>query len=265
MDQTVSQLTARDLPFATVPAGASGERLPLLFRIDICGRDALPLPSTVLPSPLPQPLSMEAVSGTTKVHGPITTPLHGCGGDVPGAPLHLQSHQSHQAGMLTHTLDAISSVTGEANETVSKPWTGDSPTLEGNPCRRRAAPGDAVPVVSPASAPREEQHEVAAEHRLPGQLFGNSTSACVCSESHQRPQGHSKDTRGGQAVWNVGSKLCSLPPCPAAEGRGWPELAASVHLVKAIEMPTAPYQPLIRVNTGSRPGSEDQHKYREMD
>lgn len=89
-----------------------------------------------------QPLSAEAVWAMTEVHGPITTPLHGCGGDVPGALLHLQSCKSREAGMLTHTLDTTSRMTGEANETVSQtgdpPAGGKSPPRKSCPRRRRA-------------------------------------------------------------------------------------------------------------------------------
>lgn len=37
---------------------------------------------------------------------------------------------------------------------------------------------------------------------------------------------------------NAGLWLCSLSPCPAAQSRGWTELAVSMHLVKAVEMST---------------------------
>lgn len=157
------------------------ERACLFFHSDICRRDVLPVPPACSPPLSLQPLSAEAVWGTTEEPGPITMPSHAPhGGDVPGALLHLPSCKSREAGMLTHTLDATSSVTGEANETASKSQTGD-------PLAGGKSPGDTVPVVSLAPAPREEQHEVPTERRLPGQLFGNSTSGCICSESHQRP------------------------------------------------------------------------------
>lgn len=86
--------------------------------------------------------------------------------------------------MLTHTLDTTSSATGEANEMVSKAQAGDAQAGR-KPPLRNTCPGDTVPVVAPAPAPREEQHEVLPERRLPGQLFGNSTSGRACSESHR--------------------------------------------------------------------------------
>lgn len=129
MDQTVSQLTA----FLPACKPERAESTCLFFCIDICGRD-------VLPSPLPRPLSAKAVLGTTEVHGPVTPPLHGCGGDIPRALLHLQSCKSQEAAMLTHTLDAISSVTGEENETVSKSRPGDPPPPGRKSLLRKSCP-----------------------------------------------------------------------------------------------------------------------------
>lgn len=72
--------------------------------------------------------------------GPITTALHGCAGDVClERCLRLQSCKSHQAGMLMHTSGTISSVSGEANKTVSKSQTGD-PLAGGKSPPRKSCP-----------------------------------------------------------------------------------------------------------------------------
>jgi len=142
--------------------------------------------------------------------------------------------------MLTCTLDTTSSATGEADG-VHIP--------KGRSLAGGAAPGDAaVPVVAPA--PEEERHEV------PRQLCGHSSSEWVpLLGITPAATGPSEDARGGEAGWNPGLKLCSLPSCSRQRLL---ELAVCVHLVKATEMSTAPYQPLIKVNVEGRPGPEAQ-------
>lgn len=176
-----------------------------------------------------QPPSAGAVSGRTAVRGPIAAPLRGCGGDVAGALPHLQSCKSREEGMLTRTLDTTSSVTGEANETVSKSRTGDLPAggkpppRESCPRRRcaRGVPGHSTEGGAARGARRARAARTALwQLHQQVRLLGVTPAAT----------GHSEDVRGAEAVWKPGLKLSSLPPCPAAWRRGWLELAVSVHL-----------------------------------
>lgn len=119
----------------------------LSFLSGVCERDRLPVPPSLFPSSLPPAPLLEAASGTTEVQG--LTP-YSCmslsSRDPAGAQL--QRWESREAGMLTHTLNPISSVTGDINKTVSKSQRGDLSWLEENPCWGRAVSGNAEPVVA---------------------------------------------------------------------------------------------------------------------
>lgn len=137
--------------------------------------------------------------------------------------------------------------------------------LEGNPRQGRAAPGDAVPAVSPATAPREERREVPAERGLPGRLFGSSnrSTRSVCSELHQRPPATQR-TWEVQSCVETGVKALFSSSLPS---RMRQRLAGTgcLRAFKATEMSVALYQLLIEVKVEGRPGSEAQHKYHEID
>lgn len=231
MDQTISQLRAQDLPFAITQAVASRESFPLLSLMSVKGMDSLFHP------PCSHPLCLQLLSW--RLH---QVPLryrasspYSCmslsSKDTAGAQL--QSWESHEAGMLTHTLNTISSVTGDVNKTASKSQRGDLSWLEENPCWGRAVSGNAEPVVAGSC--------LAAAGTA---LWHLSVSASAPSHTSDCP----KDAREQESVWKAGLKLCSLPPCPAKRGRGWPELAVSVHLIKAINLCGELWMALLTIN-----------------
>lgn len=162
-------------------------------------------------------------SGMTKVHGSITTPLHGCGRDVPVALLQLQSCKSCEAGILTHNLDTTSTVPGVANKTVPESWIqlGDSPSWRETPTQEELPQKTPWTAVSPA--PRKK-HEVPVGAQAARAALFNPTSRCVCSKSHQQPLAPQKVQEVGRlcGMQGYGSVLFLLAQLHKAEaGQSW--------------------------------------------
>lgn len=187
-----------------LPKPGRVERARPFSRSDICGRDAFHPPHS--------PLRGGCIW--------IRRPHHHsaawlCRGRVPGALLRLQSCKSHQAGMLMHTSGTISSVSGEANKTVSKSQTGD-PLAGGKFPPRKSCPRRHRP-----------RHQGKSRTRcLPSTGCQDSSSATLPAGASARRHTSGHQPLKGHKRWGgcMGSRVKALHSSSCPAGRSWPSL-----------------------------------------